>query len=343
MATASTVALVRRAPAAGGGVVPARRARVLPVPPRRAYLNGEDQPAAAGGGEDAAAKARVRFQLPKHVEFGEELCVVGEADELGAWDVSRCVSMAWNEGDVWVAEAELPSGGAIEYKYVVRPSGGKKALAWQPCNNLALKLDESAPLPELTVRDAWEGSLHELLPGMASLPEPPKAAVPEPAAAAAEHDGGASVVDKDGAADAAVDVSAAAATPVTTMGEEAAPLAAPLAEDAPPAVASAARAAPAANSNGRRRRTTSAVLTAAEDDAAAAAPVPKQKPVMRQNVLPDWLTGKKNTPQASAATSSDLGSLSMSELRDRCKARGLSVKGQRKELLARLSEEDTSA
>lgn len=186
-----------------------------------------------------------------------------------------------------------PCSGAIEYKYVVRPSGGKKALAWQPCNNLALKLDESAPLPELTVRDAWEGSLHELLPGMASLPEPPKAAVPEPAAAAAEHDGGASVVDKDGAADAAVDVSAAAATPVTTMGEEAAPLAAPLAEDAPPAVASAARAAPAANSNGRRRRTTSAVLTAAEDDAAAAAPVPKQKPVMRQNVLPDWLTGKK--------------------------------------------------
>ena len=51
----------------------------------------------------------------------------------------------------------------------------------------------------------------------------------------------------------------------------------------------------------------------------------------------------QNTPQASAATSSDLGSLSMSELRDRCKARGLSVKGQRKELLARLSEEDTSA
>ncbi len=44
------------------------------------------------------------------MQFGEELCVVGEADELGAWDVSRCVSMAWNEGDVWVAEAELPSG-----------------------------------------------------------------------------------------------------------------------------------------------------------------------------------------------------------------------------------------
>lgn len=35
---------------------------------------------------------------------------MGETDELGGWDVSRCVSMNWNEGDFWVAETELPSG-----------------------------------------------------------------------------------------------------------------------------------------------------------------------------------------------------------------------------------------
>ena len=66
---------MRREPDAAGGVVPGRRAGVVPVPPRRAYLNGEDQPAAAGGGEDAAAKARVRFQLPKHVEVGRSCAV----------------------------------------------------------------------------------------------------------------------------------------------------------------------------------------------------------------------------------------------------------------------------
>lgn len=40
----------------------------------------------------------------------QDICLVGEDPALGDWDVSKCVPMAWHEGDVWTADAELPEG-----------------------------------------------------------------------------------------------------------------------------------------------------------------------------------------------------------------------------------------
>lgn len=44
------------------------------------------------------------------VEYGQELAVVGADEALGGWDVSQCIPMAWNDGDVWSTHAEVPVG-----------------------------------------------------------------------------------------------------------------------------------------------------------------------------------------------------------------------------------------
>eukprot|EP00879_Flechtneria_rotunda_P007945 GHRR01008324.1.p1 GENE.GHRR01008324.1~~GHRR01008324.1.p1 ORF type:complete len:360 (+),score=131.26 GHRR01008324.1:192-1271(+) len=121
-------------------------------------------------------KAKVAFQLPHHVDYGQDMCLVGDTEELGSWDVNQCIPMAWHEGDVWTAKAELPVGVHLEYKYIVRDGDDKHVHEWQPCNNLDIKANS----PELTVRDGWEGSSHEILPGLLSIeiPQPPKAAAP---------------------------------------------------------------------------------------------------------------------------------------------------------------------
>lgn len=55
-------------------------------------------------------KAKVAFNLPHHVEFGQELCLVGEVEDLGNWSAESCLPLAWHDGDVWTAECELPAG-----------------------------------------------------------------------------------------------------------------------------------------------------------------------------------------------------------------------------------------
>jgi hypothetical protein len=43
------------------------------------------------------------------VEWGQEVALVGGVDTLGAWDVEKSIPMLWNDGDMWTAEAELPT------------------------------------------------------------------------------------------------------------------------------------------------------------------------------------------------------------------------------------------
>ena len=48
------------------------------------------------------------------------LCIGGSQIPFGWSFVSISkVPMAWNPGDVWSAELELPAGSRIEYKYVI--------------------------------------------------------------------------------------------------------------------------------------------------------------------------------------------------------------------------------
>lgn len=151
---------------------------------------------------------------------------------------------------------------AIEYKYVIRAGEGevKAVVQWQPCNNLEV---QAAPAQELTIRDAWEGEQHEVLPGTLPLPAPP-ATEPEPQVAeeeapaafteavAVEEPAAAPVVAEAAAAPEEVPEVVAAAAPAV---EDVLP-AAPAAVEAPETIKAAESATPAAAPGPRRRRST---------------------------------------------------------------------------------------
>jgi len=110
-----------------------------------------------GPGEQTA---RCRFEINLRVEFGDEVIVVGDAEALGSWALSKAKKLSWHEGDVWSAEVDLPLDSLVEYKYAVtshKPDDAK----WSPGKNFSLlatqdcsRTDqwgvpaEDAPLPD---------------------------------------------------------------------------------------------------------------------------------------------------------------------------------------------------
>lgn len=152
---------------------------------------------------------------------------------------------------------------AIEYKYVIRAGEGevKAVVQWQPCNNLEV---QAAPAQELTIRDAWEGEQHEVLPGTLPLPAPP-ATEPEPQIAEEEAPAAfteAVAVEEPAATPGVAEAAAAAPEEVPEVVAAAAPAvedvlpAAPAAVEAPETIKAAESATPAAAPGPRRRRST---------------------------------------------------------------------------------------
>ena len=61
--------------------------------------------------------------------YGEGLRVVGNLDDLGAWDVAAAPAMHWTEGHVWVADLRLPAAMQAEFKLVHSHYNGT---TWEP-------------------------------------------------------------------------------------------------------------------------------------------------------------------------------------------------------------------
>jgi hypothetical protein len=81
--------------------------------------------------------------------YGEQLAVVGNTTALGAWDEkSKGVALKWSEGDVWKGSVEVPAGGNVEYKLLIKNKHGH--IRWEnyPHNRLVQLYDGGA---ELTV------------------------------------------------------------------------------------------------------------------------------------------------------------------------------------------------
>lgn len=67
-----------------------------------------------------------------HVEFGQELRVVGGDSALGAWDTTKAVPLRWTEGDTWVGTTELASETEetqVDFKFI-KMCGGE-LVAWE--------------------------------------------------------------------------------------------------------------------------------------------------------------------------------------------------------------------
>ena len=72
------------------------------------------------GAQVAASNApgvvTVTIKCTRHLEFGQVLKVVGDATEVGAWNLSAAPLLNWSEGDVWSVELQLPAASKLAFK-----------------------------------------------------------------------------------------------------------------------------------------------------------------------------------------------------------------------------------
>lgn len=123
----------------------------------------------------ASGDLQLTFSVPRRVDFGHHLLIVGSNDKLGGWDVGRGVQMQWTEGDVWVAELQVPAAErlALEYKYVVQDDHGV-AVEWKPGANCELQLALPPKVPpgaKVHVEDDWERCAARIAVDLPQLPE----------------------------------------------------------------------------------------------------------------------------------------------------------------------------
>lgn len=115
--------------------------------------------AAAGYVAVNGVNLAVDFEIHYETAFGERVCVLGNHEIMGAWDVSRATALEWTEGHAWRTSVELPAGGVFFYKYVVVRDDGQ-IVRWQDGSNSMLVLPESWNVPSgsrYLVEDTFSG------------------------------------------------------------------------------------------------------------------------------------------------------------------------------------------
>lgn len=94
------------------------------------------------------------FTLEYKTKFGEDIRVVGNVPELGAWDPEKAATMTWTPGHVW--ETTLPLAipdEPLEYKYVLMDKG--KVKAWEPIGNRAHHSEQLFGSSTLDCHNIW--------------------------------------------------------------------------------------------------------------------------------------------------------------------------------------------
>ena len=107
--------------------------------------------------EHEDAITTLEFKIQKHLEFGQELLVVGSVRQLGTWVPASGIPLSWNEGDYWtgavtVQRSEVPR---IEYKYIVKSISEDAALDinWETGGNHNIL---AKPARRMQLMDVWE-------------------------------------------------------------------------------------------------------------------------------------------------------------------------------------------
>lgn len=81
---------------------------------------------------EAPSTVQYKFAVRRPTVGGEDVFLSGSCDALGRWDLSSCVAMTWTQGHWWQAQAMLPLGCPVEFKYLVK---AQSLVTWEPgCN-----------------------------------------------------------------------------------------------------------------------------------------------------------------------------------------------------------------
>ena len=84
-------------------------------------------------------------------EWGDEVLLVGDLPELGAWDPAAGIELDSTDWPVWRGTAKLPAGVRVEYKPVVRDKNGR--VTWAAGGNRPLRVPTG--VDEHEVRTSW--------------------------------------------------------------------------------------------------------------------------------------------------------------------------------------------
>jgi len=96
----------------------------------------------------------VHFAITNDAGMGNYWFVVGSHPDLGSWDRTKGVPLAWHAGNVWSADIALPAGAELEYKFVKQPINASDfpddtKAEWVPDDNIRLTVptDGIPPAP----------------------------------------------------------------------------------------------------------------------------------------------------------------------------------------------------
>ena len=105
---------------------------------------------------EAQAASPVRqplsFQYTWDVGYGRSVFVVGNHEDVGAWDPEQAVKLYWTSGNVWTGRVGVQSGAALEYKFIARTNspaqyGNADNVEWTGGANLATQAPAEAAAP----------------------------------------------------------------------------------------------------------------------------------------------------------------------------------------------------
>jgi glucoamylase len=99
-----------------------------------------------GGGCSATA---VSFQVNATTVFGQNIFVVGDRPELGAWNTNNAVAMSADNYPIWTAVVSVPFNVAVQYKYI-RKEGA--TVTWESGANRTFSTTTGCTL---TRGDTW--------------------------------------------------------------------------------------------------------------------------------------------------------------------------------------------
>ncbi|KAL9258334.1 Glucoamylase-like protein, partial [Drosera capensis] len=117
-------------------------------------LQVETRPAEVLISDQNLITVRVKLQLQKQCQFGEQFLVVGSDPVLGSWNPLEAVPMQWADGHLWTAKLDLPVEEPIMFKFILRIKSGQ--ILWQPDSDRILHLWETTNT--ICVLENWENA-----------------------------------------------------------------------------------------------------------------------------------------------------------------------------------------
>ncbi|NCC50463.1 MAG: hypothetical protein EOM20_04520 [Spartobacteria bacterium] len=97
-------------------------------------------------------KGVVTFSYETNIGYGNELFVVGNHPDLGAWNPVQARKLYWTAGNVWTGNVAVTDNNDLEYKYIVRTNDqtnycDEGNVQWMEGDNLQISLPARSNAP----------------------------------------------------------------------------------------------------------------------------------------------------------------------------------------------------